>query len=142
MGGHAVPQRVRRNGLGEFEFLRNTFDAALNGAGTHRRRRHRGRLAVAPVGRKEQTRVAVLFPVVSAVRCNVLSGSGNVTIFGAFAAMDVDRHSLGVDVADLQVESFFKPQPQRVERPQKSRVVMLPCGHDQLMDFVDRQHFG
>ena len=82
----------------------------------------------------------MLLPVISE-HVQRAFGKRNVTIFGAFAAMDVDRHSLGVNIADLQVESFFKPQPQRVKRPQKSRVVLLPCGHDQLMDFVD-QHFG
>ena len=83
----------------------------------------------------------MLFPVVSEhVQCAV--GKRQVTIFGAFAAMNVDRHSLGVNVADLQVESFFEPQPKRIKRPQKGRVVPLLCCGDQLMHFLDRQDVG
>ena len=54
--------------------------------------------------------------------------------------MDVHGHSSRVNVTDLEIESFFQSQSQRVERPKQCGVVVAIRGSDQSMDFADRHH--
>jgi hypothetical protein len=56
--------------------------------------------------------------------------------------MHVDQHPRAVDVADLQVQPFPEPQPQRVDRPEKGPVVVRADGADETPHFVDREHVG
>ena len=65
-----------------------------------------------------------------------------VAIFGSFAVVDVNRHSLRVDVSDLQVEAFFESQSQRVDRPHENRVVLLTSCFDELLYLFDGQDIG
>jgi hypothetical protein len=39
-----------------------------------------------------------------------IAGQRQVAVLGSLAAMDMDHHPPRVDVADLQVQSFFQPQ--------------------------------
>ena len=67
--------------------------------------------------RKQEFRIAMGDPVVSQQR-QCRCGEWQKSIFGSLAAMDVNHHALGIDIADLQVESFFQPQSERVDGPE------------------------
>ena len=56
--------------------------------------------------------------------------------------MHVNHHALGIEITNLQVESFLQSQAQRIDGPEVSRVAMLRDGPDQPMHFVDGQHCG
>ena len=58
---------------------------------------------------------------------------------GALATMHVDDHSLAVDVADLQIQTFLEPQPQRVDGPEERLVVRRAHGVDEAAHFGDAQ---
>src|SRR5215467_3385986 len=48
--------------------------------------------------------------------CEQFSTEHHVPILAPFAALDVDDHTLAVDVADLQASQFGTPQTSSVER--------------------------
>ena len=68
-------------------------------------------------------------------------GQRHVAILGPLAAVDMDHHP-AVDVADLQVQPFPKPQSQRVDRPEIGAVVERSDGGDELSHLVDGEHVG
>ena len=83
------------------------------------------------------------------MRCPVVSenlqstfGQRDESVLGSFATMDVNHHPFGIEVADLQIESFFQPEPQRIGGPEEGSVVMLPSGSDNCVDFIDGQYIG
>ena len=141
MRRHAVAECMWRDRLVEPDGVGGSLDAALHTAAAHGSRRDGSRLAVATVGRKQQPHVAMLFPVVPQDLQGTF-GQRQVSVFGSFATMDVNGHPLRINVTDLQIESFFQSQAKRVDAPQKSSIVQLPGGRNQLMDLSDRQHLG
>jgi hypothetical protein len=56
--------------------------------------------------------------------------------------MNMDDHSRTVDVADLQIQAFLEPQPQRVDGPEEGLVVRRAHGVDQTPRFSDAQDVG
>lgn len=56
--------------------------------------------------------------------------------------MHVDHAAFGVEVANLQVESFFDAESQRVEGPQEHGMMLLPHGTDNLVHLLLREHRG
>jgi hypothetical protein len=56
--------------------------------------------------------------------------------------MDVDQHPCAVDVADLQVQPFPEPQPQRVDRPEIGPVMVRADGVDETPYLIDGEHVG
>jgi hypothetical protein len=58
-------------------------------------------------------------------------GQWNHPVLGPFTAMDVDHHSLGVDISDLQIQGFLKSQPERVDDCEEA-------AHGGLFDQLER----
>ena len=56
--------------------------------------------------------------------------------------MDVNHHSLSIDVTHVQVQCFFQRQAQRVHRPKVRHHPLRGASVDQPMDLVDGEHFG
>ena len=50
-------------------------------------------------------------PVIAEDRQRAL-GQRQVAILGTLATMDVDHHAFGIEITDLQVQSFFQSQPE------------------------------
>ena len=63
-------------------------------------------------------------------------GQGDIAILGALAPMDVDHHALAVDVADLKIEAFLKPESAGVDGEQECVVVKGGHGAEDSADFV------
>lgn len=55
--------------------------------------------------RKESDRMAVGFPLLAQEQQGAL-GQRDVAILIAFASPDVEEHALGIDVADLEIQTF------------------------------------
>ena len=62
-------------------------------------------LAAVTFGGKEEDRVAVGFPLLAQEQQGAL-GQRDVAILIAFASPDVEEHALGIDVADLEIQTF------------------------------------
>jgi hypothetical protein len=63
-------------------------------------------------------------------------------ILGAFAAMHVDHHPIGIDVGDFQVKGFLQAQPAGVHRTEKSVVVRRSHAGQHRAHFLARQNGG
>jgi hypothetical protein len=59
-----------------------------------------------------------------------------------FPFMDVDDHSLAVDVGDLQLRGFGSPKTGSVEKQQDGSIANVGCGRDQLLDLFRAEHNG
>ena len=96
---------------------------------------------VTPRGWKEPDRVAMGDPVLTK------HGQGpwrqrDVAVLGALATMNMDDHPFAVDVADLQIQAFLDPQPQRVDGPEEGLVVRRTHGVDEAPHLGDAQDIG
>ena len=63
-------------------------------------------------------------------------------VLGALAAMDVDHHAGGVDVADLEVEALGEAEAQRIDGPEVGAVVGCTDGGDESSDLVSGEDVG
>ena len=75
-----------------------------------------GQAVVATVSRKQQPRVPMSCPV-RPEQLQRRRWQRDVTILGALTAMDMHEATLRVDVADLKVEPFVEPEPERIDGP-------------------------
>ena len=123
------------------ELLGDRLDGRLNRRDAHRGLRGGGVLSVASVGGEQPDRVAMREPESSQhlQRCR---WQEQVAIFGSFAAMNVNHHSLAVDVTDLQADRLADPQAERIGRPNERLHANLPAGVDDLLDLRSRDHLG
>src|SRR5262249_49036082 len=88
-----------------FGFTEGTLDTgATHGIGSRR-----ALFLIAPRGGKEPGLVPVGFSV-SAEEREGLFRQGDVAVFGALTAVDMDLEALAIDVRDLQEEGFMEPQ--------------------------------
>ena len=88
----------------------------------------------APQSWEYQPRVSVSRPIPTKQRQCFL-GQGDVSVYGAFSPVDVDQHSVFVDVGDFQIESFLKPQAAGIDGCQIG--VIVKC----LNLVEDAEHF-
>ncbi len=92
-------------------------------------------------GGKQEDRVAMGLPEGSQCRQGG-SGQRDVAILGPFAAMDVDHHSLAVEITDLQVDRFADSQAEGVSRPDEGFQSERLASVDDLEDLRLGDHFG
>jgi len=95
--------------FGESGALFGFTEGALDTAPTHGSGRGRALLVIAPGGRKEPGGMPMGFPIGTEQREGI-GGQGDVPVFGAFAAVDMDLQALAIDVGDLKVQSFMEPK--------------------------------
>ncbi len=104
-----VSQGVHRDFLAELELGGDLLDRPLSGGHAHRclgSALGAGlERMIATVSGEEELRMLVRDPIPPQGIDGELA-DGDVAVLGTFAAMDVDHLALGVDVADLQVQSF------------------------------------
>ena len=79
------------------------------------------------------------FPV-SAEQGQCLFGQGNIPVFGALAAVDMDLEALAINVGDLQEEGFMEPQSQAIDGGKGDLVVEGGGGHQEALDLLDTEH--
>ena len=75
-----------------------------------------------PLGRKEQSGVAMGFPLLTEQFEGAL-GQRNIAVAISFAAPDVEEHALGVDIAHLQAQAFAQTESTGVDRGQADTLI-------------------
>jgi hypothetical protein len=73
------------------------------------------------------------FPV-GPQECEGLGGQGNVAVFGAFAAVDMDLETRAIDVGDLEKEGFVEPQAQAIDGGEVDLVVPGGSARQEALD--------
>ena len=86
-------------------------EGALATGATQGKGSRRALFGIAPCGGKEPGRVTGGFPV-DAEQSERIFGEGDVAVFGALAAVDMDLEARAIDVRDLQGEGFMEPEAQ------------------------------
>jgi hypothetical protein len=86
-------------------------EGTLDTGATHGGSRRRAVFLIAPGGGKEPGRVPMGFPG-GAEQSESLFGQGDVTVFGALAAVDMALEALAIDVGHLEGEGFMEPESQ------------------------------
>ena len=61
---------------------------------------------------------------------------GNISILGAFAAMDMDEFSFAVDVGDLQKKSFLETQSAGIDGGKENEIVKSRNLAQNAVDFL------
>ena len=135
MGRVRMAQGVRMRCLFDSAGTEGDSEGALEGGAGHRFGGRAGALAAAAFGGKEQGWMPMGFPLLAQEEQGAL-GQWDVAILVAFAAADVKEHALGIDVADLEIQTFAKAQPAGVEGGQADAMVQS-WDHGQ-----DPAHFG
>lgn len=101
MGGIRMPQGMDGDTyFGEPSSLFGFAEGALDTGATHRGGCGRTVSLVAPRGGKEPGGVTMGFPV-RAEQCEGILRQGDVPVFGALTAVDMDLEALAIDVGDL-----------------------------------------
>lgn len=110
MGGVAVSKRVSRDtAVAPVELMKDRLDNILNRRFAHRSIRRRCQFMISTFGRKNPSGIAMRRPVLTQKDESRL-WQGNESIFGTFATVDVNQHPLGVDIGNLEMQSFLQPE--------------------------------
>ncbi len=140
-----VSQGVHRDLLAELELGGDLLDRPLSGRHAHRCLGSALGVGlermIATVSGEEELRMLVRDPVPPEGIDGELA-DGDVAVLGTFAAMNVDHLALGVDVADLQVQSFAQTQAQRIDGPEEDSQALGVGGQDDLANLFSCDYFG
>ena len=96
---------------------------------------------IPPGGGKEPGGVTMGFPV-GAEQREGLCGQGDVPVFGALAAVDMDLEALAIDVGDLQGEGFMEPESQAIDGGEVDLVVQGGGGREEPPDLLHTEDGG
>ncbi len=119
------------------ELLENGFDDTLNGRFAHRAF-GRGRLRVIlAFGGKDPLFIAMSLVVLSEDLKRCLWQRDH-SILGSLSTMNVDQHAIGVDIGDLEMESFLEPKSQGIDDEEEARHGRLFDQLEKCVDFTDR----
>ena len=116
-------------------------EGALDTGATHGGGRRRTLGVIAPGGGKEPGRVPMGFPV-GAEQSQGICGQGDVPVFGALAAVDMDLEALAIDVGDLQGEGFMEPEAQAIDGGEVDLVVQGGGGREEPPDLLHTEDGG
>ncbi len=122
MGGVGVAQRMNMRVLGDGAGLERQAEGALERGAAHRFGSGARPQAAVTLGGKEPGRMPVRFPLFAQELEDAL-GQGDVTILIAFAGADVQEHALGVNVGNLQAQTFAQTQATGVNETQADPVI-------------------
>jgi hypothetical protein len=111
--GIGMPQGMDVGLLGDAAGPERETERPLQRGAAHRLAGGGSALAAVALGREEQDRMAVRFPLLAQEPEGAL-GQGNVAVLIAFAGAEVQEHALGVDIADLQAQTLPQAQSARV----------------------------
>jgi hypothetical protein len=126
VGRIAVPQRVRRDVLGDAGLLGGLptgFPGCLGGDGDVR--------PPVPHGAGKQIRLGLHPAPINAKRLQEFLAQRHIAITIAFAVADVDHHAFAVDIGDLQAAQFRATHASGVQRHEHSAVEQVTGCIDQ-----------
>jgi hypothetical protein len=113
-------------GFGNPGALFGCAEGTLDAVSAHGKSGGRTLFLIPPGGRKEPGLVAVGSPV-SSKQSEGICGQGDIAVFSAFASVDMDDHTLRVNVGNLKVEGFMEPKSQAIDSGEVDLIVR-GCG--------------
>jgi len=123
MGGVRMPERVDGHPcFGDAGSLFGCAEGALDAGPTHRVGSRGTLLVIPPRGGKEPGFVTMGFPV-GAQQRECICRQGDIPVFGALAAVDMDLEALPIHIGDLQGEGFMEPEAQAINGGEVDLVV-------------------
>ena len=142
MGGVRMPQGMDgHTQFGNAGTLLGSTEGALDTGATHGEGRRRTLGVVSPGGGKEPGGVTMGGPV-GAEQREGLGGQGDVPVFGALAAVDMDLEALAIDVRDLEEESFMEPESQTIDGSEVDLIVQRGGGREEPPDLLHTEDGG
>ena len=142
MGGVGMPQGMDGDAhFGDAGSLFGCAEGALDTGATHGGGRRRTLVVIPPGGGKEPGGVPMGFPG-GAEQREGLGGQGDVPVFGALAAVDMDLEALAIDVGDLQGEGFMEPEAQAIDGGEGDLVVQGGGGREEPPDLLHTEDGG
>jgi hypothetical protein len=141
-GGVGMPERRDGHaGCGEPGPWCGCAEGALHTGATHGGERRRTVVLIAPSGGKEPGRVTVGLPR-GPQPPQGRFGQGDVTVFGALAAVDMDLEARAIDGGDLEGEGFMKPESHARDGGAGDLMVER-CGRlEETLHFCHTEHGG
>lgn len=103
--GVRVAQRMNMRMFGDTAGLEGDTESTLKGGPTDRFFGRGSADTATSLGRKEQSGMAMRFPLLTQQLQRALR-QWHITVLISFAAADVQKHALGIDVADLEAQAF------------------------------------
>ena len=103
-------------------FFQGQSKSPLQSAAAHRFVGRGRALAIMSFGRKEPDGIAMAFPE-RAQMSEGAAGQRHVTVAIAFASANVQKHSPGIDVADLQMQPFTQAQAAGVKSDERDALI-------------------
>jgi hypothetical protein len=140
-GGGMPEGRDGHAGFGDPGTVCGFTAGALDTGATQGRESRRTLLVIAPGSRKEPSRMTMGFPGGAEPREGRF-GQGDVAVFGALAAVDMDLEARAIQVRDLEGEGFREPQSQARDGGKGDLVVEGGGGREEPSDFLNAEHSG
>ncbi len=134
-----MPQRMNVRGLFHAAGLEGEAKGPLQRGARHRFGGRGRALAAAAFGRKEQSGMTMSLPELAQELERAL-GHRNVTIPIALAGADVQQHPLGIDIADLQAQSFPQAQAAGINGAQAHPMIQRADAGEDGAHFAGGKH--
>ena len=122
VGGVGMAQGVNVGVLFDAALIEGQTEGALEGGATHGLGGGGGAPARMPPGGEDQRGMTMRFPKF-AQECQRAFGQRDVTILIALARADVKEAALGVNIADLEVQTFAQAQTAGIDRGQSDALI-------------------
>ena len=119
--------------------LEGDAEGALQGGARHRFGGRGRALAAVAFGRKEQSGMTMSLPLLPQELKRAL-GHRNVTVAIALAGADVQQHPLGINVADLQAQSFAQAQAAGINGAQANPMIQRADAGEDGAHFAGGKH--
>jgi len=141
-GGVGMPQGMDGHAhCGDPGTVFGCAEGALDTGATHGGGSRRTVVVIPPGGGKEPGRVTGGVPG-GAEQSEGLFGQGDVPVFGALAAVDMDLEALAIDVGDLQREGCMQPQASALDGGEVDLVVEGGGGRAEPPDLLHTEDGG
>jgi len=116
MGGIGMAQGVNGDALFVDSCINlGTTESPLDTAFGHGKLSVLCPITVSSQGREEEARMTVGEPIAAEqMECGL--GEGHIAILGPLSTVDMDHHTVAVDIGDFEMETFVKPEAAGVDR--------------------------
>jgi hypothetical protein len=141
MRGVGVAQRVDVGLFFHAAGLEGQAEGALQRGAAHWFGGRGGAQTAVTFGGKEQGRMTMSFPLLAQEQQRAL-GQRDVTILIALAPADVQEHALGIDVADLEIQTFPQAQAAGVDGDQADAMIQRGNAGQDAAHFGGREDNG
>src|SRR5260370_21149983 len=131
MRGEAMAQRVRVHDLMESSPSSSSFTGMVDRLGSD------GAITVVPMLARKQPDTGLSAQPVPVLPefFEQLWAEQHISVYAAFAALDMNDHALAVDIADFQAREFGTPESGGVQRHQQSAMQWRSSRIDELRKF-------